>query len=79
MGPSEQQRIKMNTIYLNTFIKIPKMRGHLTINEERKDKKDRKEEMKGREREKAKQEREKSPGASQPHWMPLEVSGAPTP
>lgn len=55
------------------------MRGHLTINEERKDKKDRKEEMKGREREKAKQEREKSPGASQPHWMPLEVSGAPTP
>lgn len=28
------------------------MRGHLTINEERKDKKDQKEEVKGREREK---------------------------
>lgn len=28
---------------------------------------------------KQEQEREKSPGASQPHWMPLEVSGALTP
>lgn len=51
------------------------MRGYLMVSEERKDKEDQKEEMKGREREKARGRE----GASQPHWMPLEVTGALTP